>query len=629
MSEAVDTWTEADGTGVEVASVCPYLATVSLGLIDSPETDRADLLQLCEERALQVDAGASKAALRARLVAFNLSSRSVWCSRAQLLAKHVCKDVLLGRDHLLPFQAAIAHRVPGSAVIEASPLISSPPPTVPWASLPFPTLPFSVSAGAAPAGSSLPAVGGIPSPDGALSPSPGVLSPSLPPSAAFDDQHDVPRSPAGQSSSPTPRSVSPSEPGPPDTPSPQTTAGSRPPPTSLPPAALRSSPSPRPPSSPLPPPSVLASPRTVATALPPAFPHDHGAFAVPSGAGHAGPAQIALQLAQSLHQQETRKDQHAAAVSKGFSTLHKAMSELGDTHQAASFSTTAQLSRMEQTLVNIERARVVGVVQRARSPPAVTLARAKRQKRGTARALALVVQDTLPDPVRPALLTEHGGAAPVGSPAGAPFINLVHGRVMEPELLCDTMGTAALCKQLTYIIKLAHVSPGEPSIFGSYVVKRLHAVAKARVEKDAASRGVPSDVNEEKATRIDNIIANKADIYIRVLRWVHSVLPHKLGAPASDATMEKMRTEEVTANDKEKLEAAMHEEATFLAKVGVKMPSKMMYSSLRKMISKLAGRDRAVTKVDLILSMSPFKERLAEATRLIGTSYLEPTARPE
>lgn len=55
MSDAVDTWTEADGTGVHAVFVCSYLAPGSLALIDSPDTDRPELLRLCEARALPVD----------------------------------------------------------------------------------------------------------------------------------------------------------------------------------------------------------------------------------------------------------------------------------------------------------------------------------------------------------------------------------------------------------------------------------------------------------------------------------------------------------------------------------------------------------------------------------------------
>lgn len=82
LRHAVDTWTEADETGVDVASVYSYLVSVSLALIDSPDTDRNALLRQCEARALPVDPGASMAVLRARLVAFNLSTQSVWCSSA-------------------------------------------------------------------------------------------------------------------------------------------------------------------------------------------------------------------------------------------------------------------------------------------------------------------------------------------------------------------------------------------------------------------------------------------------------------------------------------------------------------------------------------------------------------------
>lgn len=72
MKDSMDAWTQMDGTGVSVLAVCPYLASVSLALLQSPDTHRLEMLSLCEERALPVDANASKAVLRSRLVAFNL-----------------------------------------------------------------------------------------------------------------------------------------------------------------------------------------------------------------------------------------------------------------------------------------------------------------------------------------------------------------------------------------------------------------------------------------------------------------------------------------------------------------------------------------------------------------------------
>lgn len=79
----------SDGTGISLVAACPYLVPVSLALLESPDTHRHELLALCAARALPVDTNASKAVLRARLVAFNLSTRTVWCARVQLLAKHV------------------------------------------------------------------------------------------------------------------------------------------------------------------------------------------------------------------------------------------------------------------------------------------------------------------------------------------------------------------------------------------------------------------------------------------------------------------------------------------------------------------------------------------------------------
>ncbi|KAK1859574.1 hypothetical protein I4F81_002169 [Pyropia yezoensis] len=199
---------------------------------------------------------------------------------------------------------------------------------------------------------------------------------------------------------------------------------------------------------------------------------------------------------------------------------------------------------------------------------------------------------------------------------------------MEPELLSDTMVTAPLFTQLTYMLRLAHVSAGEAGIFGSYAAKRLHSVAQGRVEEASAARGVTSGVNMEKAAKIDNVIANKADSDVRVLWWVHSVLPEKLGGVAQEASAEAMRAVPLSPSDGDKLTAALDAQAEFLAKTGFKIPAKMTYSALRKVLNKLAVHDRAVSRVEQILSSSPFKERLAAAMKNIGKTYLEPKVAP-
>lgn len=131
MRASTDTWTESDGTGISLAAACHYLVPVSLSFLKSPDTHRHEFLALCEARALPGDTNASKAVLRARLVAFSLSTRTVWCARVQLLAKHVWRDALVDWSHTLPFLAAIAHRVSVPASFEAPSLISQNPPRLP------------------------------------------------------------------------------------------------------------------------------------------------------------------------------------------------------------------------------------------------------------------------------------------------------------------------------------------------------------------------------------------------------------------------------------------------------------------------------------------------------------------
>lgn len=600
MRASVDTWTEADGTGVSVAAVCPYLTPVSLALLESPDTQRLELLALCEARALPVDSNASKAVLRARLVAFNLSTRNVWCSRVQLLARHVWQDSLVDRSHMLPFQAAIAHRANVPAAFQAPSCIAKNPPRLPW----MPSLP----------------VVGRPTAD--VRPPPGPTEPAR----------------ATRECAPLPMSSTPPPPLPPRPPALPTlphAVPTLPPAPPLPSSAAQGS-SGRPPAAQRHPSFPRQTPPLSSLT---SLPDDPGS----ASTGTAGPAQFAYQLAQSLHQRDVETQRQELAVSSGLQQLNTAVANLGDVQQSAAYSQTVQLTRMEHTLVGLERAGT-GAMVRSRSPPAAhTMPKKKRPKRGSARAVERLTEDAAPVPSASTTAPRATGSSdadPAGGggesgPAGAPapptpltFVPLVHGLMMEPELLNDTMVTAPLFTQLTYILRLAHVSPREPGIFGSYAVKRLHSVAQGRVEEAAAARGEPSGVNLEKAARIDNVIANKADIYVRILWWVHAVLPEKLGGEAQAGTAEAMRVVTITAADGEKLSAALDEHGRFLSKTGFKVPAKMTYSALRKMLNKLAVHDRAVSKVEQILSTSPFKERLAVTVHNVGRSYLEPTAAP-
>lgn len=589
MRASVDTWTEADGTGVSVAAASPYLAPVSLALLESAETHRLELLALCEARGLSVDANASKAALRARLVSFNLSTRNVWCSRVQLLAKHVCHDALVDRAHMLPFQAAIAHRAPVPASFEAPSLVTRDPPHFSWAP--------SFSVGASP---------------------PVFLPPTPTPTAALPDKQQMMATAEAPSSSPPPL-----PPPPPSLPLPTPPSlGS----TARPPRRLHSPALPATPHLGTPPTSSLSSVPDV-----------------PASTGVAGPAQFAYELARSLHERDLQTQRQEHAVSAGLQELQTAVVSLGGAHQSAAYSQTVQLTRMEHTLVGLERART-GAIVRPRSPTQAGMTpRKKRPKRGSARAVELLTEasgpgrapgtSAVPPAVGAACAASSGDAEPPSAeapalPTRAAFIPLVHGLMMEPELLSDTMGTAPLFTQLTYILRLAHVSPREPGIFGSYAVKRLHSVAQGRVEEAAAARGEPSGLNLEKAAKIDNVIANKADIYMRILWWVHSVLPEKLGGEAQAATVEVMRATTLATSDVDKLSAALDEQTAFLSKTGFKAPVKMTYSALRKVLNKLAVHERAVSRVEHILSSSPFKERLAVTVQNIGRAYLEPTTPP-
>jgi len=145
---------------------------------------------------------------------------------------------------------------------------------------------------------------------------------------------------------------------------------------------------------------------------------------------------------------------------------------------------------------------------------------------------------------------------------------ILYATAMEPELLFKRLVSKVLWKQLTEMASLLHVSEGSPGLFGSNFIKQVHDLALE--EAAAASRNgmaVPK-LFSAKRTAINNVVTNRADVYMRQLSWLHGVVPRSMETPAAEATAEKMSTFKFTDDERKSIDEAMTAAAN-LAKVDI------------------------------------------------------------
>jgi len=209
---------------------------------------------------------------------------------------------------------------------------------------------------------------------------------------------------------------------------------------------------------------------------------------------------------------------------------------------------------------------------------------------------------------------------------------ILYATAMEPELLSKRLVSKALWKQLTEMVSLLHVSEGSPGLFGSYVIKKVHDLASE--EAAAASRNgvaVPK-LNSAKRTAINNVVTNKADVYIRQLSWLHGVVPRIMETPAAEATAEKMSTFKFTDDERKAIDEAVTA-AAILAKVDIEdriySPNTARTSGLRDVLCTLAVDHDLPSNVGHMLRSPPFEERMKEAkARIYGRYEVSPAPQP-
>lgn len=212
-----------------------------------------------------------------------------------------------------------------------------------------------------------------------------------------------------------------------------------------------------------------------------------------------------------------------------------------------------------------------------------------------------------------------------------PLRDILFSPTMEPELITAKMKSQPLMEQLLWIVHHAHVSAGCPGLFGCFVVKSIYDQAGRAAAADAAAGRKVGVVNREKKERINNIINNKADLYVRQLFWLRGIVPKVLAIPAGQATKEAVQAITLEPGERAAVTAAIKEAAVKLhypQSHPILTPSKARMSHLRDMLGALASGHGHTSNVEEMLGTSPFAARLAEASKRISPRFFSPVPPP-
>jgi len=94
--------------------------------------------------------------------------------------------------------------------------------------------------------------------------------------------------------------------------------------------------------------------------------------------------------------------------------------------------------------------------------------------------------------------------------------------------------------QLIYIVRLCHVSAGEPGVFGTLVVRGLYTQALCKARDDADEGRPVAQIIIKKAEKVKSIAKNKAEDYLRVANRLYMVSSEVMGESAMEATASKL-----------------------------------------------------------------------------------------
>lgn len=115
-----------------------------------------------------------------------------------------------------------------------------------------------------------------------------------------------------------------------------------------------------------------------------------------------------------------------------------------------------------------------------------------------------------------------------------------------------------------------------------------------------------------------SIAENKAEDYLRVTNWLHMVAPDVISGSAAQVTAAKLSSTKFEIRDQVMAGIDAHTPLTD----ALRNWNKAKCSMLRTLITGLATRKVLHNSVDVILSRSPLKVRMAVAKKSVWVEYL-------
>lgn len=320
---------------------------------------------------------------------------------------------------------------------------------------------------------------------------------------------------------------------------------------------------------------------------------------------------VAAKRREDLEAEEARHQARHEEVRGMMLVLGQSMAGVTGALQAHTQSSTVAAARHSEGLVHLAQENVALRAEKAAPAESPEVTRAPKRSRTVGERLQ----------ADDGAARSNAAAADVG-----PVLHrdMLYSATMEPELITEKMKSQPLLDQLQWTLHKAHVSAETPGIFGCFVIKGLYDQASRTAVATQTAGGQVEKINQEKKERLNNIINNKADTYVRQLFWLNGIVPKVLALPAEQATAEAMKGVTLTMEDRAAVTAAIKKKTVMLHYApshAIFTPAKARMSHLRDMLGTLATDHGRQSNVEAILRTPAFAGRLTEATKRIAPRY--------
>lgn len=539
-----------------------YIPPVLPQVLESPNTTKKMLEDLCTVRTIPFGAADSVESLKTSLRRFNASSATTWGAQMQFALVFVRDHAQRSRGGLLPCQAAMRH--PSAVGVDRS--------------------------------SELEATGRLPAP--AVVPLFGTCTPPTPPLVSIDGPAASPPSACAPHPRPPVYSATP-----PPTVHPRARSFSPPPHINPSPRPPLYEPSTRPPRQRSLPASGEVSPNLSIGGVAPPFRRPSTIYAA--------------KMVQAMAAEEEQASR-ALATAEQVAVVQGTLNDVTRRLEAHAQSQTAANVRADTAFAALSHASAAA----ARPPQPETRAVTPRQA-GRTGGLVPVAASRQEAAAADAAAAADNASAAVPDVVAAYHSPLIRDWAMPVEMMTNRMEAKPLFHQLSEMVRLCHVSVGQPGLFGSLACNQLYMEGVARMKADGLDGGAGGRENKVKTEKMHNVVKNTAKRYIKELHWLHGHLPH-LFKPPAEATFENMAKVKIEGDDYTALTAALNLEANALGLPDdhdIRHPTQARSNTLRGVISAKAGRTGKTCIVEEMLSSSPFRELLAQAQKNIIKKY--------